>query len=351
MTESKPLVNTDDVVLVTGANGFVGSRVVAALLRRGFTKIRCFVRPSGNVTRLREVIADAPDSATILRGNLLSRDDCRTATRDVSLVLHLAAGIEKSYPGSFLNSVVTTRNLIEEAQNSSKLRRFVNTSSFSVYSNSSLRRGAVLDETCDLEDDPVSRNEAYCYAKLKQDELVMEYGRRSGLPYVIARPGVVYGPGKPSLTGRVGIDTFGVFLHIGGSNRLPLTYVDNCAEAIVAAGLAPGIDGEVVNIVDDDLPTSRRFLRMYKKEGRRFFSLFVPYSLFYLGSWLWERYADWSAGQLPPIFNRRRCRTYWKGQRYSNSKLKRLTGWAPAVPFQEAARRYLADVREAGRSG
>ena len=59
--------------------------------------------------------------------------------------------------------------------------------------------------------------------------------------------------------GRVGIDTFGVFLHLGGSNQIPLTYVDNCADAIALAGLKPGIDGEVFNI-GGDTPVSLREL-------------------------------------------------------------------------------------------
>jgi nucleoside-diphosphate-sugar epimerase len=45
---------------------------------------------------------------------------------------------------------------------------------------------------------------------------------------------------------------------VGGSNVLPLTFVDNCAEAIVLGGLVPGVDGEVFNVVDDELLTSAR---------------------------------------------------------------------------------------------
>ena len=68
--------------------------------------------------------------------------------------------------------------------------------------------------------------------------MVIEYGQKFGIPYVIVRPGVVYGPGKVNISNRVGIGTFGIFLHLGGSNEIPLTYVDNCAEAIALAGLA-----------------------------------------------------------------------------------------------------------------
>ena len=71
-------------------------------------------------------------------------------------------------------------------------------------------------------------------------------------------------PAKQRIHGRIGMDTFGVFVHLGGSNPIPFTFVDNCADAIALAGLKPGVDGEVFNVVDDDLPSSRQFLRMYK---------------------------------------------------------------------------------------
>ena len=104
----------------------------------------------------------------------------------------------------------------------------------------SLKPGALLDETCPLEDAPQERFDAYSFGKLKQEEIVREYGRNIQLPYVILRPGYVFGPGKRELSGRIGIRAFGIFLHVNGSNLLPLTFVDNCAEAIVLAGLKAG---------------------------------------------------------------------------------------------------------------
>ena len=62
-------------------------------------------------------------------------------------------------------------------------------------------------------------------------------GKNFGVPYVMVRPGSVYGAGNAEVTGRVGLGTFGLFLHLGGSNTIPFTYVENCAEAIALAGL------------------------------------------------------------------------------------------------------------------
>jgi len=165
---------------------------------------------------------------------------------------------------------------------------------------------------------------------------------------VIVRPGITFGPGKAKIPGRVGIDTFGIFLHLGLTNLVPLTYVENCAEAIVLAGMKPDIDREELNIVDDDLPESRMFLRHYKQNIRRIKSIPVPYPLFYLFSAVWEKYSTWSDGQLPPAFNRLACETYYKSQKFSNRKAKALLGWQPHIGMREALDRFCAYARTRG---
>jgi nucleoside-diphosphate-sugar epimerase len=283
----------------------------------------------------------------LVTGNLLSRDDCTSVTKGVAVIVHLAAARgEKSFPDAFMNSVVTTRNLIEGALQHGCLKRFVNVSSFSVYDNSGTNQ--VLDEACPVEARPELRGEAYCFAKAKQDELVEEYGKRHGMPYVIVRPGYVYGAGNEAISGRVGIGTFGVFMHLGGSNPIPLTYVDNCADAIALAGLVRGLDGETFNVVDDQLPSSREFLRLYKRKVRRFRSLYVPHFASYTLCVLWERYSRWSQEQLPPLFNRRRWYANWKKTRYSNAKLKARLGWSQRVPTAEGLARYFEACRRKG---
>jgi nucleoside-diphosphate-sugar epimerase len=280
----------------------------------------------------------------VVRGNLLSREDCSAATEKAAVIIHLAAARgERSFPDAFMNSVITTRNLMEGALRHACLRRFVNVSSFTVYDNSGERR--VLDETCPVEARPELRGDAYCFAKVKQDEIVAEYGRRFGVPYVIVRPGHVYGPGNEAISGRVGIGTFGIFLHVGGANTIPLTYVDNCADAIVLAGLTPGVNGEIFNVVDDQLPSSRQFLRRYKRSVRKFRSVYLPHFASYTLCSLWGWYANWSEEQVPPVFNRRRWYANWKKTRYSNAKLKARLGWSPRIATAEGLARYFEACR------
>lgn len=343
-------INREEPVLVTGAAGFIGTRVVGCLLKYGYRNIRCFVRPSSTVAQLVEMKKTSEGNIQILQGNLLSSEDCKKAVEGVRIIYHLAAGKGlKSISEGFLNSVVTTRNLLEAALATGQLLRFVNVSSFAVYSNLHMKPGALLDETCPVESQPTRKGDAYSYAKIKQDELVMEYGKKRNLPFVIVRPGVVYGPGIKGIHGRIGIDSFGPFLHLGGSNRIPLTYVNNCAEGIVLAGLIKGVDGEVFNVVDDDLPTSRQFLKMYKKNVENMTSFYVPKFVSHLFCNLWEKYSDWSSGQLPAVFNSCRWSSDWKGNRYSNEKMKMLLSWKPSVSFDEASRNFFDYCRTAGR--
>jgi nucleoside-diphosphate-sugar epimerase len=343
------IIRSDEPVLITGATGFIGLRLTARLLDLGFRHVRCLVRPTGNVRELEELAAGAGFGARleIVRGNLLSPKDCGTVTSDVAVIYHLATSRDgRSYPDSFLNSVVTTRNLLDAANRQKCLKRFVNVSSLAVYANTAKPGGRVLDETCPVDRQPQARGDAYCFSKVRQDELVEQYGREFGVPYVIVRPGYVYGPGKAGLSSRVGIDTFGVFLHLGGANRIPLTYVDNCADAIALSGVRAAIEKEVFNITDDDLPSSRRLLSLYKANVRSFRSLYVPHSVSYALCYLWERYSAWSEGQLPPVFNRPHWHVYWKKTEYTNRKLKEKLGWTPRVSMSEGLRRYFDGCRE-----
>lgn len=318
-----------------------------SLLDRGFRNIACFVRPSSAVGKIESLINSYPQPARIdiVRGNLLSREDCETAAKDVAVILHLAAGTgEKSFPDAFMNSVVATRNLLEASRRNPTLQRFVLVSSFTVYTNRQKSRR--LDESCPVEDHPERQGDAYCFAKVKQEEIVAEYGRNFGIPYVVVRPGSVYGNGKAGITGRVGLGTFGIFLHMGGFNIIPFTYVDNCADAIVLAGLVKGVDGEVFNVVDDDLPSSRQFLRQYKKSVKGFKSVYVPPALSHWLCSLWEKYSRWSDGQLPPAFTLSRWHREWRKTRYSNAKLKLRLGWVPKISTEEGMHRYFQSCRQ-----
>ena len=112
---SQSIASPGDRILVTGSNGFIGSKVVEILLEYGFANLRCFVRPSSHLGRLQKVFGnfDAGRNIELVIGDLLSREDCRKAAEGVSIIYHLAAGMEKSFAGAFMNSALATRNLMD----------------------------------------------------------------------------------------------------------------------------------------------------------------------------------------------------------------------------------------------
>src|SRR5260370_37799325 len=132
-----------------------------------------------------------------MRGNFVEPDDCIAATRDGSLIYHLAGGRgEKLYPDAFMNSVVTTQNLIEACLRHKCLKRFVNVSSFAVYTNTGKEQGSLLDEACTVEAHPELRGDAYCFAKVNQEKILIDYGKRIGITYVTVRTRGDYGQGN-----------------------------------------------------------------------------------------------------------------------------------------------------------
>src|SRR5690606_38173923 len=207
-------------------------------------------------------------------------------------------------------------------------------SSFSVYGVAGLRRGARVDENTPLEPHP-ERRDLYAQAKLRQEKLFWEYSQKHGLPVVVLRPGVIYGPGAKPFSNRIGLNLFGVFLHLGGRNKLPLTYVENCAEAIAVVGAHPDAVGKVFNVVDDDLPTCSQYLKKYRKQVERLRVIRLPYFATMMMSRAVERYHHWSKGQLPAVFTPYKTASMWAGNTFTNAKLKAL-GWKQRVVTSRA---------------
>ena len=73
MTKDDFIVDFDDPILITGSNGFIGSKVVETLLSYGFKNLRCFVRPSSDMTALKRILGSRNDTTgvQVIEGNLL----------------------------------------------------------------------------------------------------------------------------------------------------------------------------------------------------------------------------------------------------------------------------------------
>ena len=337
------------MILITGATGFLGQRVLRRLARGGGPKLRCLVRPGSDPVALQALVADLSEAPEIeaFPASFNDRDALKRALEGVEVVYHIAASKGGSFAAQVANTVVGTHNLLDAAKDA-RLSRFVLVSSFAVMGVAGLPKGAVVDESAPLEPHP-ERRDPYAYAKLRQEQLTWEYARDHGVPVVIVRPGVIYGPGTPVLTVRVGLEMFGLFLFLGNGNPVPLTHVDNCADAVVAAGTAEGVVGEAFNICDDNLLSARQILRLARRRIRGVRPIPIPFPLLKILARINVWYSERSQGNLPIVFSPYVCDSIWKPQRFSNAKATERLGWRPHVPVKDGLQDAIAAQLEAGR--
>jgi nucleoside-diphosphate-sugar epimerase len=332
--------------LVTGGTGFLGRRLVRRLLRQGVA-LRCLVRPTSDLTKLREFVGSAgTDQLELIPCSLGRIDSFPEIAAGCDVVFHLAAAVTGSTAVLFMENVVGTRKLLDAVSQSPK-PRFILVSSLGVYSTFHLRQGDWVDEKCPLDPKPHWRD-AYTYSKIVQEQAVWEAHQKKKIELFVVRPGVIYGPGRDCITARVGLRFGDILVKMGGRQHLPYTFVENCADAIALAGELSGANGEAVNIVDDDPPRARDLLRQYQSSVKRLRVVPIPYPTIGPLSQLFEWYSRRSDGQLPAVLTRYKSMAQWKPLHYSNAKAKKMLGWTPRINFAEGMERTFASLRQAG---
>ncbi|SFH71686.1 NAD-dependent epimerase/dehydratase family protein [Planctomicrobium piriforme] len=325
---------------VTGGAGFLGRRLIRCLVARNMT-VRCLVRGSSDLAPLFAELSEKQQAQVqLVRGDVADRALLDEELPQTDIVYHLAAALGGSPSTMFLNTVIPTRTLLEAAA-LADVQRFVLVSSLGVYGTQHVRNWGKLDETTPVDPHPELRD-PYTFSKIRQEAIAWEARERWGLPLVVVRPGVIYGPGRSLLTSRVGLSLGPLLVRMGGSQQLPYTYVENCASAIALAGVTPGIDGQIFNVVDDDLPNGKRILRTIRKSGQRVRSVWVPRLAIGPLSSIYERYANWSEGQLPAVITHYKSQAIWKPVRYSNEKAKHSLNWSPAISTEDALSKTVA---------
>jgi nucleoside-diphosphate-sugar epimerase len=305
--------------------------------------VRCAVRPGGDIQSLCDFVGQRRWNCTqTVSVQLSDVEQCRDLVRDCDVVYHAAASLSGSASNLVLNSAVPTRNLMTAAAEEG-VGRFVLVSSLGVYGSQKLARNALLDEECPVDPAGHLRDPyTYTYSTILQEEVAWEISRAERLPLVVVRPGVIFGDERGALSHRVGLQLGGLLLRMGGRQRVPFTYVDNCAEAVKLAGLNSGIDGQIFNVVDDDLPTGSQVLRRYRKAGRKLHVVGIPlFSMNWLAAFN-EWYSARTEQQIPAVLTRYRVQAMWKPLQYSNERAKQQRGWRPSTSFDEAFDRTMA---------
>lgn len=178
-------------VLVTGADGFIGSHLVEALLARGHD-VRAFVlyNSFNSWGWLDQLPAPTRKSLDVFAGDIRDPNGVRVAMKDCDSVLHLAALIAIPYsyhsPDTYVDTNIKgTLNVLQAARELG-LRRVVHTSTSEVYGTA---RFVPITEA-----HPLQGQSPYSATKIAADQLAFSFYASFGVPVVVARPFNTYGP-------------------------------------------------------------------------------------------------------------------------------------------------------------
>jgi dihydroflavonol-4-reductase len=285
-----------NTILVTGASGFLGSRLVKQLVARGET-VKGFVRAGSNLGMLQGL---PKDRFALAYGDVLVEDTVYRALSGCNRLIHVAGNFSmwSPNPESILApAVLGTKNVLAATQKR-KIERIVITSSVGVLGVAD--GPTTLDESHAFN---VVDPEVYYLSKLRADEVVKE-AITEGLPIIRVLPSALFGPGdwKPTPNGRLLLDylrrspDFHVPVFDGGFN---LVDVDDIAMGHVLA-LERGRPGERYILGGDNVTYEQLFSTLSDLTG-----LSAPGRHMGLATWgliaiFFKLWARWN-GEVPPV--------------------------------------------------
>lgn len=316
-------------VTVTGGTGFLGGFLVRDLLARG-ASVRVLARPSARVARLHEA------GVEVVPGDLHDADSLARAVTGAEVVYHLAAKVGSArYQEYFEVNVAGTERLLAACAQQN-VGQFVYASSLAVYGP--VKPGQRIDESTPFDNRPELRD-PYAQSKIKADQLVSAFARRTGLPVVIVREGIIFGPGRPLSLGMFAFRMGRTNIVFGKpGHRFPLNYVENIVDAMQVAAKS-GSDLREYNVLDDDDLTLGRYHDIKSAADRTSTHFFSGWPL-YLAS----PFAEVVRGVIPmgdTRLSQHQLRRALQDRHYDTSRIRQHTGWRPRVPLEEAIRRTL----------
>ena len=319
---------------VTGGTGFLGRRIVRRLIERG-DKVTLLARDPAKAAEARSL------GARIVEGDLADIDAFANELGGCDVVYHAGARVVSHGDwDEFLRAtVIGTEKLIETAL-AAGVKRFVHVSSLGIFEID--HDGITVTENTDYDHNPRLRGH-YTRSKIDADRIACAFAH-SGKPVVVVRPGRIYGhdhPQQPLFYGRVK-KRFGSWLVVVSkpSYLTPISYVENAADAVVAAGTAPGVEGQIFNVIDDpELTQAQYFRSLCGLSGCPSRVVYIPVGIFV------------PALVAVDLVHRVLRRRPWpiayqllrseRNARYATDAARTRLGWTPRVKLDDAVRQTV----------
>jgi NAD dependent epimerase/dehydratase len=234
-------------ILVTGADGFIGSHLVEMLLKAGHNVKALSYYNSFNYWGWLEGI-QSPE-LTVVSGDVRDFNYCLSITEGIDIVFHLAALIAIPYsyiaPESYIDTNIKGTSNICLAANINKVKRIIHTSTSEVYGTA---RYVPIDE-----EHPLQPQSPYSASKIGADAIALSYFNSHSMPIVIARPFNTYGPRQSA---RAVIPTIITQLANGYKKiklgdttpTRDLNFVKDTCNGFIKLAETPNIEGQVINI-------------------------------------------------------------------------------------------------------
>lgn len=320
---------------VTGGTGFLGRRVVRRLVERG-DEVLALAREGSRSEAL------AAAGATVVPGDLADVGPILDRVAECDVVYHVGARVQShgSWDEFFSVNVEATQRLMDAAL-AGRAKRFVHVSSLGIFEID--RDGLTLTDTADYDRRPTMRG-FYTRSKIDADRLACT-AARTGKNVVVVRPGLLYGPDHPQQSvflGRVKKFVRPDVLVVVSTPKylLPLTYIENAADAVVLAGITEGIDGSIFNVIDDPNLTQGEYFRTLSQvRSRPLRVIYVPVALL--------APAVKTVDKLHRLVRRRPWSVAYqllrseRSTRYAIDEATSRLGWKPRVGLREALEESL----------
>jgi dihydroflavonol-4-reductase len=318
-------MNGTDLVLVTGASGFLGSAVGRCLTNAGF-RVRAFVRP----TSPRANLADG--SLEIVEGDLRDAESIARAMQGVRYLFHVAADYRlwARVPDEIVRNNVEGTRLIMTAAQHAGVERIVYTSSVATLA---LRHdGTLSDETSPL-DEKLAIG-AYKYSKVVAERVVETMVAQQNLPAVIVNPSAPIGPRdvRPTPTGRIIIEAAAGRMPAFVDTGLNLVHVDDVAAGQLAA-LRHGRIGERYILGGQNVSLADMLRDIAGIVGRSPPKLRLPHAPLYPIAWAAEAVAHLTGRE--PFLTRTGLKLSKERMFFTSAKAERELGYR-ARPYGEA---------------
>jgi nucleoside-diphosphate-sugar epimerase len=319
-------------ILVTGATGCLGGVVAAKLVSLGHSV-------TGTGRNLAKGMQLGAVGVGFVPAELTNQVPMRSLVLHHQAVIH-CGGLSSPWgrKSEFQQSNVEgTRTIVEAALEGDARLIFV--SSPSIYCDFSDR--IAIGDNCAPAPRPVN---AYAASKLEAEEIV-RHAVKCGLDAAIIRPRAIFGATDTALMPRLLRAAVRGYLPLieGGRAAVDLTYVDNAADALIAAVLRPQrFSGEAYNISNGEPITVRDLMqRVTTALGLRVRFIPIPFGLAYGIAATLEAVAKLRPSRPEPILTRYTVGVLGRSQTLSTTAAQRDLGFRPAVSLDEGLRRTI----------